>query len=689
MKVGAIAALSALICSGLIFQPADAQVLTRSRDEHAEASQPVPLRRDLKAVESESLARVMDSTTSFVTPLLIESANHILSTVLTVDYTKDVKVGNDDVELRSYNNRLCGPTLSIQPGDTLRVRIVNRLQPARANPHFNITNLHTHGLQVSPEDNSDNVFISVNPGAIYDFEIKVPPTHPAGTFWYHAHSHGSTAVQVSSGMAGALLIKGGLDNVSEIHSAKDLLFVFQQFPYDKLPDEPAHPPYHIESIDQIRNWSQYKRETTINGQLQPVIDMAPGEVQRWRFIHAGIAERLSLELEDAKGSPIPFYELAEDGIPLGYLRGTNQIDLGPGYRSEVLVKAPPGGGPILLVDRNSPARRPLQDTKTSSYLMRIELSSQPRDMPLPSDDTLAKVDRPPPIDSTTPVQKRAIVFSGGDSAITAKINGKKFDAGRTDIIAQAGTVEEWSLSTGAPVNDPHPFHIHVNPFFTPVQDPYALDPTKREFYAWKDTLLVQGSDPVLVKMKFDEHLVGKTVLHCHRLNHEDNGMMQVVRINPTVSSPVASNLPMAAPEWRVVDVEGESHSGKDYLSRPLLLVLFRGLGCLHCVDQITLFRENTAALKDLDFQVVLISSDSRPDLKTALENYNQPLPFPLFADERHVVFRAFGCVGPDDTHLQHGLFIIDKSGTLRWRSITEDAFVDMNTILEECKNVEK
>ena len=77
------------------------------------------------------------------------------------------------------------------------------------NPHcFNGTNLHSHGLWISPTGNGDNVLLSINPGVSFQYEYNIPPDHPAGTFWYHPHRHGSTALQVSSGMAGALIVRG-------------------------------------------------------------------------------------------------------------------------------------------------------------------------------------------------------------------------------------------------------------------------------------------------------------------------------------------------------------------------------------------------------------------------------------------------------------------------------------------------
>jgi FtsP/CotA-like multicopper oxidase with cupredoxin domain len=149
---------------------------------------------------------------------------------LTVAYT-DNKIWNpatqrfDKVHLRSYTGDgvnpdapFVAPVIEVRPGQTVSMTLHNKL-PADPSctahggdantPHcFNGTNLHSHGLWVSPSGNSDNVLLSINPGVDFEYVYNLPPDHPAGTFWYHSHRHGSTALQVSSGMAGALIVRG-------------------------------------------------------------------------------------------------------------------------------------------------------------------------------------------------------------------------------------------------------------------------------------------------------------------------------------------------------------------------------------------------------------------------------------------------------------------------------------------------
>ena len=183
--------------------------------------------------------------------------------------------GEDDLELRSYGGCASGPQIEVAPGDTLRVNFINALSAndpsCAASPPpglgvpplvgcYNTTNLHTHGLHVSPAGNSDNVLLNIAPETKFPYEINVPSDHPSGTFWYHAHRHGSTAVNVASGAAGVLIIRGDraytpptpadptpiadIDTILKDAAGKPLaerIFLFQQIAYACFQNDPAKP----------------------------------------------------------------------------------------------------------------------------------------------------------------------------------------------------------------------------------------------------------------------------------------------------------------------------------------------------------------------------------------------------------------------------------------------------------------
>ncbi len=194
----------------------------------------------------------------------------------------------------------------------------------------------------------------------------------------------------------ALIIEGGLDGIKEIKEAKDRIFVFQQIPYSEIsPSEPVGK-LEREHFDRIRFWSDLeKRQTTINGLKQPVIEMAPGEVERWRFIHAGIAEQLDIALRTADQSKtVKLHAIAADGIALGTIQPMDSVALSPGYRWDVLVQAPTTPGEYFLFDLETSKVRPplrLSQFETTSAIARVVVCGKPRDMGLPDAAALASL----------------------------------------------------------------------------------------------------------------------------------------------------------------------------------------------------------------------------------------------------------------------------------------------------------
>ncbi|HEV2645888.1 MAG TPA: multicopper oxidase domain-containing protein [Acidobacteriaceae bacterium] len=252
----------------------------------------------------------------------------------------------DTVSLRSYGGCLTGPQIEAKPGTTLRVNLTNNLAKDDPScPHgmdpvgqpgcFNTINMHFHGLHVSPSGNSDNVLLNIAPSTRFDYEVNIPEDHPAGTFWYHAHRHGSTAMQVASGASGVLIIRGNRPYVPATATTpaipgdidtilrdangayKEKVFLFQQIPYACFDSQgniigsgasetgawecPAGKIGVVENFNaQLSSptaWDFSGRYTSINGVVQPEIrDIKAGEIQRWRFIHGGIHDTVNIQI---------------------------------------------------------------------------------------------------------------------------------------------------------------------------------------------------------------------------------------------------------------------------------------------------------------------------------------------------------------------------------------------------------
>ena len=493
-----------------------------------------------------------------------------LKTTLIVRYTDaaTTSLGGCPLTLRSYNGQLVGPTLRLKPGEVLDVALQNRLPretPAQVaaqigqeasqafietRPHsFNTTNLHTHGLHVSPVGNSDNVLLAIPPQTDFPYEIKVPSNHPPGSFWYHAHTHGSTAIQVGSGMAGALIIE---DDEAKIPptlreaNKREKVFVFQTILYDadgKVDDITAFFPDSAATEKLCREgksgctWQHSKRRTTINGQIVPVIRMRPGEVQRWRLIDAGFRETIDVRLEGHT-----LYEIALDGLYLGRIDpwGPQQsVSLQPGYRSDVLVQASRTRGTYRLIDVPTVAGAALRGVaEREALLAEVIVEGEPLDMALPTNQQMAALAPFPGLDLKsladgvqTAVFKLGSAADPKDQRNYFQINYRAFSPSQVRTV-RLGAIDMWTLTTvGDPPGIangipplPHVFHIHVNPFQVTRQDPSGQPET-----VWRDTVLIPAGQTVNVFTRYLDY-IGQFVMHCHILDHEDLGMMEVVEV---------------------------------------------------------------------------------------------------------------------------------------------------------------
>lgn len=271
----------------------------------------------------------------FVQPPVLTGGNSpVLQTSLTTRFAQNVVAGRS-ILTRTYEGRIGGPTIRTRPGQVLRINLINQFPidtrfprlPDENTPHeFNKTNIHTHGLHVSPQGNSDNIFLEIAPQTSFLYEFFIPANHPAGTFFYHPHKHGSAAVQMFSGMAGALIVEGELDAVPEVAAARDIVYLINELNIDpatgQVPDFTGNV------------FSRANRTLTVNGEFQPRLTVVSGEVFRLRVINATVQTHVPFAIE---GHSLGI--LALDGITLPSMRSSNEANLATAGRADLLVRA--------------------------------------------------------------------------------------------------------------------------------------------------------------------------------------------------------------------------------------------------------------------------------------------------------------------------------------------------------------
>lgn len=430
----------------------------------------------------------------FVEPPVLRSADGRLDVILTAGLSPTV-IGGRNVISMTYNAQAPSPTLRLRPGETLGVTLVNGL----AQP----TNLHTHGLHVSPSGKGDNVFLHLMPGETFEFDFQIPADgisglHIPGFYWYHPHLHGYTRAQVDAGMAGALIVEGGLDDLPEIAGLPERLLVLQSTAFDA--DGTMIPFPETEDTDLY-----------INGQLQPTLTIAPGETQRWRLLNTSSFWFMNLMLDGHT-----WQQIASDGNPLREVWSRDVILLSPGERIDALIQ---GGAEGSYALRSLAWGEDIETQAQPERVLATLISTGEAVNPLPLPETLL------PFDDLARAQidrQREITFEETDDPFSVTIDGMTFDPDRIDQTVELGATEEWVIRNTSV--EWHPFHIHVNDYqvMSVNGEPVAA-------HSWEDTTAVPGNGEIVIRTRFLD-FPGKSVYHCHLLDHEDEGMMGVFEV---------------------------------------------------------------------------------------------------------------------------------------------------------------
>lgn len=429
-------------------------------------------------------------------PPLAESQGGRLELTLTA--APGVHLAGRDTHAYGYNGTSPGPTLRVRPGDELAIRLVNQLdQP---------TNLHTHGLRVSPLGTGDNPFRSVEPGATIDYLIRIPRDHPPGTHWYHPHHHASAADQIYGGLAGALLVVPR-DAPQDIVVAADRVLILSD---TTLTAEGT--PLRASTSD--RMLGREGELLLINGQLRPRIPAEPGRPQRWRLVNACTSRILDVSLLDH-----PITHVAVDGNLLLRPVERQQIRLSPGSRADVLIcPSEPGSVPVIAqgVARGSFGAHRASTARATVAVLEVAGTAVASAVPLV----------PAPIPSAMPkvVRRRVLTLSmdRGPGGTDFRIDGKTYDPNRVDQRVLAGTCEEWILNNAGDLA--HPFHLHVWPF-----EVLGTSDGELPVGILQDVVLVPARGWARIRIPFLAH-TGRSVFHCHIVDHSDAGMMGTIDV---------------------------------------------------------------------------------------------------------------------------------------------------------------
>lgn len=472
-----------------------------------------------------------------------------------------------------------GPTLWARPGDSVRIKLRNRLGPdpyahscvpypasTGSAPRdtfpncfhgLNTTNIHYHGSHITPGGTGDNVLLQIAPGDSFQYAFRFPMNQSPGTHWYHPHKHGSVAMQVLNGMSGAMVVEGGgLDSLVQSYGMKEHLIAVQQ-------------------VDSTLNLlgTGFKAVPLVNGQVNPVIVMRQGEVQRWRFVNENVSNTTTYAVlfGDAPGTTEPtLFDIARDGVqydPANYdaITPDQALIVAPGNRLDVFVQAPQDTGlhtfnRVLTGNVRAVHELPQGVLASSTQaLLRVYVIADDGTVNTRLPSTLPPL--PPFLGNVAATADTAhfLLFSESASTHTREDPPsfflgtdadpqQKFDPEGTPFITMPlGGTETWKVSNSSTVLN-HPFHIHVNPFqvarvvYDSLAD-VANAPLYRQVNAaaaagkplWFDTFPLPKANAagvpghIVIRQRYED-FAGRFVMHCHILGHEERGMMQLLEI---------------------------------------------------------------------------------------------------------------------------------------------------------------
>ncbi len=379
----------------------------------------------------------------------------------------------------TYNGMSPGPTIRATRGDTVEVELTNRLETP--------TTIHWHGLHVPFEmDGVAWMGSPVPPGETFTYRFRVDQV---GTYWYHPHF--DTARQVDAGLFGAFVV----ETRDEPTVDEDLVFVLDALDEHRGGDR-----------DQAAGHGRNVRRWQVNGVEDGVVAVNGGDVVRARFVnvanHGYVYLRWAGDIE----------HIASDQGLLPSLQRPDHIGLGPGDRADVVWRVGESGFEVVTEAYT------LNGGLTNREAIRLFTVAVDDPAPAPSmpDWPFSEL-QPTPDPGYADI---VYALAGSDRTGTWRINGEAFPDVTIESFA-AGESRIIEVRNLSPTE--HPFHIHGMGF-----EVLSVNGAPPPHYTWEDTWNLGIRD--IVRLRVDSTNRGDWMTHCHILEHAEDGMMTVLRV---------------------------------------------------------------------------------------------------------------------------------------------------------------
>lgn len=440
---------------------------------------------------------------------------------------------------------------------------------------YDDVNLHFHGLVVTPHlfyplgtNATEADWITITPQSEkpeqqqFCYVIKVHENHVQGTFWWHIHRHGADAMQGWQGMVGLLKVGNSDSLQSPEHElalqgvTRDETFLMWEWEVQERNMLNGNTYFEGNFIEQTLDGLTLM---LVNNEYQPTFDMEVQETMHLRVVCAQTTTGSIFYILDPYDGIVPFSVFASDGISYDKPYQKNMIVVGPGQREAILLQfSKPGKyrvmqGVLADFQDNNANIGPVPDTEDVPMAF-FEVVDNGRNA-VPADVnsmgfTPGRPLAPPSLTAQQESHDIKIVFTVGNDLKKLpvpqfSVDGVGFDHTKIKTYVKPYSQAVWTLESK--MNYFHPFHIHVNPFqvrsmSTDMSTDTASNQVLKEATMntnlepanmWRDTVFVPPYGKTTIWQQFNQNDVawqGKTVFHCHFLDHEDQGMMSAFTI---------------------------------------------------------------------------------------------------------------------------------------------------------------
>lgn len=395
-----------------------------------------------------------------------------------------------------FNGSYLGPTLRAAPGEWVLINVANNLDEA--------TTVHWHGMHL-PARMDGGPHQMIDPGDTWSPTWQVDQL-PA-TLWYHPHPHGKTREHVNRGLAGIFILDDAIGR--------------------ELPHEYGVDDFPLIVQDRSIAGSGHMRDgdggstILINGTYGPYLDVTT-ELTRLRILNASAARVYNLGFSDDR----QFSMIASDGGLLPTPFDTNRLELSPGERAEIVVPMKPAETVVLRSDQPDLGVNVISEQFDGGNDRFDLLQLRAADQLAPSNALPATLATAPHLieQGANPTPAHRFEMQGHE------INGREMDMMRIDLAVTVDTTEIWEVANTD--SDYHNFHVHDVQF--QVVDVNGAAPSA-ELGGWKDTIFMPPDRTTRLALHFSDYTDPNWpyMYHCHRLRHEDRGMMgQFVVVKP-------------------------------------------------------------------------------------------------------------------------------------------------------------